>query len=66
MCQQASARGLRNAASVIGLFIWARIDDQRQRSFVTGDPGRPPGFQDREDIRGRMRAGRRQRVVVGG
>jgi hypothetical protein len=29
-------------------------------------PGRPPGFQDHEDIRGRMRAGRRQRVAVGG
>jgi len=28
-------------AGVIGLFIWARIDDQRQRSFVTGYPGRP-------------------------
>lgn len=25
--------------AVIGLFIWARIDDQRQRSFVTGYPG---------------------------
>jgi len=24
---------------VIGLFIWARIDDQRQRSFVRGYPG---------------------------
>jgi DNA invertase Pin-like site-specific DNA recombinase len=26
-------------AAVIGLFIWARIDDQRQRSFVMGYPG---------------------------
>jgi hypothetical protein len=25
-------------AGVIGLFIWAPIDDQRQRSFVTGYP----------------------------
>jgi SAM-dependent methyltransferase len=52
--------------AVIGLFIWARIDDQRHRSFVTGYPGRPPGFQDHEDIRGRMPAGRRHRVAVGG
>ena len=29
-------------SGVIGLFIWARIDDQRQRSFVTGYPG--PGL----------------------
>ena len=29
---------------VIGLFIWPRIDDQRQRSFVTGYRDRPPGF----------------------
>jgi len=43
--------------AVIGLFIWAQIDDQRQRSFVTGYPG-PPGFQDHEDIPGRMHAGR--------
>jgi len=43
--------------AVIGLFIWARIDDQRQRSFVTGYPGRTPGFQDHEDIRGSMHAG---------
>jgi hypothetical protein len=41
---------------VIGLFIWAQIDDQRQCSFVTGYPG-PPGFQDHEDIPGRMHAG---------
>jgi len=53
-------------AGVIGLFIWARIDDQRQRSFVTGYPGRPPGFLDHEDIRGSMPAGRRQRVANGG
>lgn len=26
---------------VTGLFTWARIDDQRQRSFATGYPGRP-------------------------
>ena len=56
----------RPLAGVIGLFIWARIDDQRQRSFVTGYPGRPPGFQDHEDIRGGMHAGRRQRVANGG
>jgi len=49
---------------VIRLFTWAPIDDQRQRSFVTGYLGRPPGFQDHEDIRGRMPAGRRHRVVV--
>ena len=40
-------------AARIGLSIWARIDDQRQRSFVTGYPGRPPGFEDHEDIRAR-------------
>ena len=51
---------------VIGLSIWARIDDQRQRSFVTGYPGRPPGFEDHEDIRRGMHAGRRQRVACGG
>jgi hypothetical protein len=51
---------------VIGLLIWARIDDQRRRSFVTDYPGRPPGFQDHEDIRGIMHAGRRQRVADGG
>jgi hypothetical protein len=36
--------------------------------FVTGYPRRPPGFQDHyEGIRGRMCAGRRQRVAaVGG
>ena len=28
-----------------GNFIWVRIDDQRQRSFVTGYPGRPPAFR---------------------
>jgi hypothetical protein len=39
-------------ASVIGLFIWARIDDQRQRSLVTGYPGPTAQFQDHEDIRG--------------
>ena len=50
-------------AGVIGLSIWARIDDQRQRSFVTGYPGRPPGFQDHEDIRGSMHACRRQRLA---
>jgi hypothetical protein len=68
------ARGLADLASqqmaspgaVIGLFIWARIDDQRQRSFVTGYSDRPPGFQDHEDIRGSMHAGRRQRVADGG
>ena len=27
-------------------------------------PGRPPGFQDHEDTRGRMRAGHCQRVAV--
>jgi hypothetical protein len=37
--------------------IWARIDDQRQRSFVRGTQ---VGFRDREDNRGRMRAERRQ------
>jgi hypothetical protein len=51
---------------VIGLSIWARIDDQRQRSFVTGYPGRPPGFEDHEDIGRSMHAGRRQRVAYGG
>src|ERR1019366_3630981 len=30
-------------AGVSGVFIWARIDDQRQRSFVTGYPGRLSG-----------------------
>jgi hypothetical protein len=30
---------------VIGLLIWARIDDQRQRSLVTGYPGRLPEFR---------------------
>jgi hypothetical protein len=54
------------AGPVIGLSIWARIDDQRQRSFVTGYPGRPPGFEDHEDIRRSMHAGRRQRVACGG
>ena len=49
--------------AVIGLFVWARIDDQRHRYLVTGYPGRPPGFQDHEDIRGSMHAGRRQRVA---
>ena len=34
-----------------GLLLWARIDDQWQRPFVTG-PGQPSGFQDHEDIRG--------------
>ena len=53
-------------APVIGLLIWARIADQRQRSFVMSYPGRPPGFQDREDIRGSMHAGRRQPVAGGG
>jgi hypothetical protein len=48
---------------VIGLFIWALIDDQRQRSFVTGYPGPAAGFKDHEDIRGRMRAGRVQDAV---
>jgi hypothetical protein len=51
---------------VIDPFIWARLGDQRQRSFVTGYPGRPPGFQDHEDIRGIMHTGRRQRVADGG
>jgi hypothetical protein len=37
------------------LSAWARIGDQRQRCFVTGYPGRLPGFEDHEDIRGRMR-----------
>jgi hypothetical protein len=36
-------------ARVIGLVIWARIDDQRQRSFVTGYP------VGRRASRGRMR-----------
>ena len=31
---------------VIGLFIWARIDDQRQRSLVTGYPGPTARFRD--------------------
>ena len=52
--------------AVVGLSIWARIDVQRQCSFVTGYPRRPPGFQDHEGIRGRMRAGRRQQVAIGG
>jgi hypothetical protein len=47
---------LRNAivhrsASVIGLFIWVRIDDQRQRSLVTGYPGRRPGSGSRRHPR---------------
>jgi len=33
------AFGRGRAEVVIGLFIWARIGDQRQRSFVTGYPG---------------------------
>jgi hypothetical protein len=52
--------------AVVGLSIWVRIDVQRQCSFVTGYPRRPPGFQDHEGIRGRMRAGRRQQVAIGG
>jgi hypothetical protein len=52
---------------VIGSFISARIDDQRQRSFVTGYPGWPPAFLGHEGIRGPMRAGRcRRRVAVRG
>src|SRR2546429_3975930 len=58
-----SVQGMASGPAVIGLFIWARIDDQRQRSFVTGYPGRPPGFQDLEDIRGSTHAGCRQRVA---
>jgi hypothetical protein len=50
----------------IGLFIWAQIDDQRQCSFVTGYPGRPPGFHEHEDIPGSLHAGRHQRVANGG
>jgi hypothetical protein len=34
--------------------------------FRDGLPDRPPAFQDREDIRGSMRVGRRQRVAGGG
>jgi hypothetical protein len=44
------------------VFISAPLDDQRQRSFVTGYPSRPPGFEDQVDIRGSIHAGRRQRV----
>jgi len=40
----------RSDSGVTGLFAWARIDDQQQRSFVTGYPGRRPGFQDHDDI----------------
>ena len=32
---------------------------------MTGNPGRPPGIQDHEDIRGSMHVGRRQRVADG-
>jgi hypothetical protein len=35
-------------------------------AFVTGYPGRPPGFEDHEDIGRSMHAGRRQRVAYGG
>src|SRR5712692_2980410 len=52
--------------SVIGLFIWARIDDQRQRSFVTGYPGPPARLSESRRHRGRMRAGRRQPAATGG
>jgi hypothetical protein len=31
------------STAVSGVFIWAPIDDQRQRSFVTGYPGRLSG-----------------------
>ena len=48
------------------LFIWLRIDDQRQRSFVTGCWDRPPGSQEHKDIRGRMRADRRECMPGGG
>ena len=54
------------APGVAGLFIWLRIDDQRQRSFVTGYGDRPPGSQEHKDIRGRMHADRRGCVPGGG
>ena len=57
---------LRPLAVVIGLVIRVRIDDERQRSFVTGYPGPTVWLQDYEGIRARMRAERRQQVAVGG
>src|SRR5260370_987948 len=54
------------AAVVTGLFIWLRIDDQRQRSFVTAYWDRPPGSQEHKDIRGRMCADRRECMPGGG
>jgi hypothetical protein len=41
---------------------WLRIRNQRQRSFMTGYRNRPPGSQEHKDIRGRMRAERRERM----
>jgi hypothetical protein len=49
--------------SAISPLIWPRIDDQRQRSY-RDEPPRMVGFQDHENIRGRMPpAGRRQRLA---
>jgi hypothetical protein len=33
----------RDLHGVSGVYIWARIDDRRQRSLVTGSPRRPSG-----------------------
>jgi len=41
-CAQLGGRPSRRRARVIGLSIWAQIGYQRQGSFVTGCPGRPP------------------------
>jgi hypothetical protein len=49
----------------IDLFIWARIDDQRQRSFA-GPSARPSGVQDRQTSEAVCLTGHRQRVAVGG
>jgi hypothetical protein len=38
---ETQADELRRQLAVIGPFIWAHIDDQRQRSFVRGTQGRP-------------------------
>jgi hypothetical protein len=58
--------GSPSAPAVVGRSIWARIGDRRQRSFVTGYLGWPPGFQNHEDIRRIIHVGRRQRVADGG
>jgi hypothetical protein len=46
--------------------VAARIVEADPERAVGLSPGRPPGFQDHEDIRGSMHTGRRQRVAGGG